>query len=136
MTYEPKVEVKANETILPNSNKTVEIYLVTEGLRAPSTKDLYRKGFKHFLDYIKIHDLQVLLDYSPKIVESFIIDYVRHLKDTKQLKYRSIQVELSAIFHFFEMNDFDLPANSKKKIKDFCHPMILLMMTGHEMLDG
>lgn len=122
MSYEPKVKVKANpnETILPNSDKIVEeIYPVTEGLRAPSTKDLYRKGFKHFLDYIKIHDLQVLLDYSPKIIKSFIIDYVRHLKDSKQLKYRSIQVELSAIFHFFEMNDFDLSANSKKKIKRF-----------------
>jgi hypothetical protein len=39
-----------------------------------------------------------LLDYSPKIIESFIIDYVRHLKDSKQLKYRSKQVELSATF--------------------------------------
>jgi hypothetical protein len=45
MSYEPKVKVKANETILPNSNKIVEIYPVTEGLRAPSTKDLYRNRF-------------------------------------------------------------------------------------------
>ena len=71
------------------------------------------------MDYIKIHDLQVLLDYSPKIVESFIIDYVIHLRDVKQLKYMSIQVDIAAIFHFLEMNDFDLSGNSKKKIKRF-----------------
>ncbi len=52
----------------------------------PFHYDTYRKSFNHFMDYIKIHDLQVLLDYSPKIVESFFIDYVIHLRDVKRAK--------------------------------------------------
>jgi integrase len=95
------------------------IYPITEGLRSPRTIDAYSKCFKRFKDYIRIHDEQVLLDYSPKIIESFIIDYVRCLRDEKQLKYMSIQVDLAAIFHFFEMNDFNLSSSSKKKVKRF-----------------
>lgn len=71
------------------SGSTFEIYPVTEGLRSPRTIDAYHKSFNHFLNHIMIHDLQVLLDYNPKIIESFIIDYVRYLRDVKQLKHKS-----------------------------------------------
>jgi hypothetical protein len=39
-----------------------EIYPVTKGLQSPQTAVKYRMNFAHFLDYIKIPDLQVLLD--------------------------------------------------------------------------
>jgi integrase len=96
-----------------------EIYPVTEGLKSPYTKVAYRRNFNHFLDHIKIHDLQVLLEYNPKIVESFIIDYVRHLRDIEKLLHMSIRVHIAAIFHFLDMNDFDLSNGNKRKIKKF-----------------
>jgi integrase len=60
-----------------------------------------------------------LLDYDSKIIESFIINYVKHLKEKEKLQRMSIQVHLAAIFHFLEMNDFDLTFTSKRKIKRF-----------------
>ena len=57
--------VKEKDTRL-RLHSSQEIYAVSEGLHSPRTIDAYRKSFRHFLDYIKIHDLQVLLDYSPK----------------------------------------------------------------------
>jgi hypothetical protein len=38
------------------------IYDVTEGVRSKKTAAVYRRVFKRFLDHIKNHDLQVLLD--------------------------------------------------------------------------
>jgi hypothetical protein len=55
------------------SSRGARIYEVIEGIQSPYTLIAYRRDFKHFLDCIKIHDLQVLLDYSPKVIESFII---------------------------------------------------------------
>jgi hypothetical protein len=101
------------------SAEAEEIYPVTEGLKSSYTKIAYRRNFNHFLDYIKIHDLQVLLEYNPKIIESFIIDYVRHLRDIEKLSHMSIRVHIAAIFHFLDMNDFDLSNRNKKKIKKF-----------------
>ena len=101
------------------STEAEEIYPVTEGLKSSYTKIAYRRNFNHFLDYIKIHDLQVLLEYNPKIIESFIIDYIRHLRDIEKLSHMSIRVHIAAIFHFLDMNDFDLSSSNKKKIKKF-----------------
>ena len=101
------------------STEAEEIYPVIEGLKSSYTKVAYRRNFNHFLDHIKIHDLQVLLEYNPKIIESFIIDYVRHLRDIEKLSHMSIRVHIAAIFHFLDMNDFDLSNRNKKKIKKF-----------------
>jgi len=45
-------------------------------------------------------------------LEPKIIDHITQLKDVEGLSYRSIMVHLSAIFHFFEINDY---ANIKRR---------------------
>ena len=46
----------------PNQNQSqIGIYQVTEGLQSPYTKIAYQRNFKHFLDYLRIHDLRLLL---------------------------------------------------------------------------
>jgi integrase len=74
------------------------------------------------MEHIKINDLRVLLEYSPKIIESFIIDYVKHLRDSEKLKRMSIEVHIAAILHFFDMNDFPISIASRKKFKRFLPP--------------
>ena len=98
------------------------VYAVTEGLQSPDTKVAYSRNFKHFLDYTKIHDLQVLLEYNPKIIDSFIVDYVKHLRDSEGLKRMSIEVHIVAILHFFDLNDFPISIASRKKFKRFLPP--------------
>ena len=99
-----------------------EIYPVTEGIQSPHTLIAYRRNFKHFMEHVKIHDLQVLLEYSPKVIESFIIDYVKHLRDSERLKRMSIEVHIAAVLHFFDMNDFPISIASRKKFKRFLPP--------------
>ncbi|MFZ0555247.1 MAG: hypothetical protein WBX81_06910 [Nitrososphaeraceae archaeon] len=94
------------------------IYDITDGLKSKYTKISYRVAFNHFLDEtIKHRDLRALLNTKQSVVESKIIDHVMYLKDVRQLAYRSILVHLDAIFHFFEINDYD--ALKSKRIKRF-----------------
>ena len=104
------------------SQQQPQIYPVTEGIQSPYTLIAYRRNFKHFMNHIKVQDLQVLLEYSPKVIESFIIDYIKHLRDVEKLRRMSIEVHLAAILHFFDMNDFPISIASRKKFKRFLPP--------------
>ena len=119
------MEVKEQQQKIPYdtfSQQQPQIYPVTEGIQSPHTLIAYRRNFKHFMIHIKVQDLQVLLEYSPKVIESFIIDYIKHLRDLEKLKRMSIEVHLAAILHFFDMNDFPISISSRKKFKRFLPP--------------
>ena len=103
----------------PSPTTTNRIYLVTDGLRSKHTKVNYYYAFKQFLkDGAKTQDLQVLLDYEPKILEQMIIGYVEMLRD-KRKAHQTIKMHCAAIFHFFRMNDVTL---NQRKITRFVPP--------------
>jgi site-specific recombinase XerC len=89
------------------------IYEVTAGIQSKYTQVIYARNFKRFLDHIKIHDLQVLLDFSPKVIKQMIIDYILYLRE-KGIKRGSIKTQVAAILHFFQINndDFNLKMNN------------------------
>ena len=91
-------------------NQKQRIYPITEGIRSIKTVIVYERCFNHFLDRIKIHDLQILLDFSPKVIKQILVDYVLYLRDEKpgkKLSRASIKVHLAAILHFFQINNDD-----------------------------
>ena len=95
------------------------IYQVTDGLKSNYTKRDYGYAFKQFLrNGAKTQDLQVLLDYKPKVIEQMVIGYVEMLRD-KGRASKTIYLHCSAIFHFFEMNDMVL---NRGKITRFIPP--------------
>ena len=61
--------------------QSTTIYPVTEGVHSSLTRDKYRRDFNHFLDFIQIHDLQVLIDLGPKVIQEMIIKYIFELRD-------------------------------------------------------
>ena len=102
-----------------NNNRQPRIYPVTEGIQSAQTADVYKRHFNHFLDYIKINDLQVLLDFSPKVIKQMLIDYILYLRDEKagkKLTKSSIKVRISAVLYFFQINydDFNLTLRNFK----------------------
>ena len=58
-----------------------------------------------------------MLNTKQNVIENRIIDHITYLKDVEGLTYRSILVHLSAIFHFFDINDYD--SLRRRKIKRF-----------------
>jgi integrase len=106
------------ERIHEHEEDEPKIYDVTDGLKSKYTAKAYAGAFNHFLEVaIKSQDLRVLLNTKQNVIESKIIDHITYLKDVEGLTYRSILVHLSAIFHFFEINDYD--DLKRRKIKRF-----------------
>lgn len=96
------------------------IYLVTDGLKSKYTKRDYRLAFNQFLrDGAKTEDLQVLLDYKPKVIEQMIIGYIESLRDKGKAR-NTIALHVAAILHFFVVMN-DVPLN-KRKITRFIPP--------------
>ena len=92
------------------------IYPVIEGIPSPYTQKAYQRSFDRFLNFIKIHDLQVLLDFSPKVIKQMIVDYILYLRDEKpgkKLCRSSIKSHVSAILHFFQVNNDDFNLTMK-----------------------
>lgn len=89
------------------------IYQVTDGIQSKYSQVIYAGNFKRFLDHIKIQDLQVLLDFSPKVIKQVIIDYILYLREWG-IKLGSIKTQVAAIIHFFQINidDFNLKMNN------------------------
>ena len=96
-----------NDSFLPFSRQQQErqrqkrIFEVTEGIRSAKTAVVYQRIFKRFLNHIKIHDLEVLLDYSktrPQIIKEMLVDYILYLRDEKpgnKLTRSSIKLHLA-----------------------------------------
>jgi hypothetical protein len=92
------------------TNKRRIIYPPTEGIQSVKTQITYERCFNHFLDHIQIHDRQVLLDLSPKVIKQMLVDYILYLRDEKpgkKLSWTSIKVHLAAILRFFQINNDD-----------------------------
>jgi Phage integrase, N-terminal SAM-like domain len=82
-----------------------KIFLITEGIRSKKTQITYQRYFNHFLDHIKIHDFEVLLNFSPKVIKQMLVDYILYLRDEKNLSRSTISGYLAAILHFFQINN-------------------------------
>jgi hypothetical protein len=90
--------------------KQRRIFLVNEGHRFKKTEGKYRVTFRRFLDYIRIYDLDVLLDLGRDAIQDLVIKYVLLLRDNPQKKYSrgTVNVYCASIFYFFDNNDIEL----------------------------
>jgi site-specific recombinase XerC len=107
-------EIMMTSQKIGSRNKKPVIYPVTEGARSPQTRDKYRRNFNRFLDYIQIHDLQVLIDLGPKVIQEMIIKYLIEMRDLQNKKRSTINGQCTAILHFLDMNDIEV---NRHKIK-------------------
>jgi len=83
---------------------------VDEGHSSKQTAIKYRTNFKHFLDNIKIYDLDVLLDQKKEVIQEMVIQYVLSMRDNTDKKYArsTVNTDVAAILYFFDNNDIEL----------------------------
>lgn len=82
-------------------------------IRSPSTKTVYTNSLKRYMIYIKVRELDSLLETnSAKIIESQLIDYIMSLRQDG-ISYFTIKYLLAPIFTFYQLNDVTL---NKKKV--------------------
>ena len=80
------------------------------GHRSPQTANKYRVNFNHFLDYIKIHDLDVLLDLGKEAIQELVMKYTMSLRDNVEKKYSrgTENNRIAPILYFLDNNDIEL----------------------------
>jgi integrase len=105
-------------SILVQLDKNSEVYQnFINSLRTQATQLKYSISITDFLNWVhsrneKMDSFTALVshaDSSPKTLKAEIIQYLRHLKEDKNLSSSSRNSALSAIKHFYEMNDIALP---------------------------
>jgi site-specific recombinase XerD len=82
-------------------------------IKSPATKASYQYNIKLFMKYCKVKDIQDLLTIDTP--QQYIINYIMSLRE-KGLSWSSVSNALTAIYHFYAMNDITL---NKKKINMF-----------------
>lgn len=125
---EVKSSEKANELLSfdkvvstsANSNDD-DIFRADEGHKSKKTAVNYRNNFRLFLKFIKIYDLQVLLDLGKEAIQELVTRYAKAMRDDpiKKYSYNTVHNRMSAIFYFFENNDIEL---NKRKIRRYYPP--------------
>jgi hypothetical protein len=96
---------------LPGSELISEIKLegkpyfkFINSLRTQPTKKEYRKVLLMFMKHNKITALEDLLSLTNKDVEEMLTNHIMSM-NAKQLSHSYINLVISALFHFFDMND-------------------------------
>lgn len=77
-------------------------------IKSPQSKILYSLALRDFMKYRNTTRCEELLQGDTKIIQSNIIDYILQLKDVRRLASATVATRVSALKHFYKMNDIIL----------------------------
>jgi integrase len=86
-----------------------------DSLASEATKRTYSLNLRQYCRHLNVDDCIKLLGSQPSLIEAQVINYLGDLKK-KGLSYSRLNSMLSAILHFYTMNDVSL---NRKKIARF-----------------
>ena len=69
-------------------------------------------------------DYDTMLQKDPRLIASDIIDFMIFLRNEKKLAPASINIQIAALHHFYEMNDVELKWNKINSFKDEFHGVV------------
>jgi integrase len=114
----PSTKLTTTPTRNSGQQQRRTIFQVTEGHRSKESCDKYRNCFNRFLNYVRIYDLDVLLDLGREAIQQLVINYVISMRDNPEKSYArsTINTDVAAILYFFDNNDIEL---NRHKIRRF-----------------
>lgn len=94
------------------------IFQVDQGHKSKQTAIKYRNNFDHFLNFIRIHDLDVFLDLGKEAIQELVIKYILSMRDDVEKRYSrsTVNTNVAAILYFLESNDIEL---NKRKLRHY-----------------
>lgn len=94
------------------------IIQVDQGHKSKQTAIKYRNNFDHFLNFIRIHDLDVFLDLGKEAIQELVIKYILSMRDDVKKRYSrsTVNTNVAAILYFLESNDIEL---NKRKLRRY-----------------
>ena len=94
------------------------IFQVDQGHKSKQTAIKYGNNFDHFLNFIRIHDLDVFLDLGNEAIQELVIKYILSMRDDVEKRYSrsTVNTNVAAILYFLESNDIEL---NKRKLRRY-----------------
>jgi integrase len=110
--------VRTTSKTTNNETQETQIYQnFVNAIRSPATRTVYLNSLKRYLEYLKVTEIDRLLDTTdPKVIEPKLIDYIMVLRNDR-LSYATMKYMLAPIFTFYQLNDVIL--NRKKLARYF-----------------
>jgi hypothetical protein len=111
-------QAEAGSNLNLNLSLSNRIFQVDWNHRSKKTAAKYKTNFNHFLNFIRIHNLDVLRDLGKEAIQKLVIRYVLSMRDNPDKRYSrgTVNNRVSAILYFLDNNDIEL---NKRKIKWF-----------------
>lgn len=91
--------------LLEKERNSPEYRNFIESLKSKITQRLYDRHLFKYQKYIKATSLNELLTEDLKIIKNSLTSYVLYLRDEKKVSYSYMNIALSALKHFYEMNE-------------------------------
>ena len=115
--FVPESGTNTNNNIKKGKKQRL-IFPVDEGHNSKQTAIKYRNNFVHFLNFIRIHDLDVFLDLGKEAIQELVIKYVLSMRDDANKRYSrsTVNTNVAAILYFLESNDIEL---NKRKLRRY-----------------
>jgi integrase len=78
-------------------------------LKSPKTSEIYQYALQCYMSYRKVGSFTELLelDKTPRLIQSYIIEYLVYLKQVRNTSWSFRNIQLAAIKHWYRMNDFE-----------------------------
>ena len=77
------------------------------------------------MSWLSVYDnYDAMLQKDPRLIASDIIDFIIYLRNEKKLAPATINMQIAALRHFFEMNDVDLKWNKINSFKGEFHNVV------------
>ena len=105
-----------NNTMIQEQEQGQQAYrYFLDSLATNATKITYTFNLRQYCKHLNCTNLSDLLAKEPKYIEAQIIDYIVSLRE-RGLSYSRLNSSLSAITHFYTMNDVTI---NRRKISKF-----------------
>ena len=107
----------SSSSILSNKKGSEAYHNFINSLSSSVTKTEYSKWFGYYIQYLNKQrddeDYDMLLQESPKLIQSRIIDFIVYMKDTKKLTPATIKSYVAAIRHFYDIRRLSYRSSKK-----------------------
>ena len=108
-----------------NSHNHIAYRNFVHSIKSPRTCIEYVRSLRIYMSWLSVYDnYDAMLQKDPRLIASDIIDFIIYLRNEKKLAPATINMQIAALHHFYEMNDVDLKWNKINSFKEEFHNVV------------